>query len=310
MSNFGKVAVLLGGPSNEREVSLMSGGAVLAALRERGVDAHAFDPAQRPLAELVRDKFQRVFIALHGRFGEDGTVQGALEVMGIPYTGSGVLASALALDKMRTKQIWRSVGVPTAAFFEMHSADDAAEVLKTLGAPVMVKPVREGSTLGITKASDEASLREAYRVAVQCDPIVMAESFIAGRELTVAVLDGRALPIIHIEAPDGNYDYQNKYFTNTVKKHCPAALKPGLTEAIQADTLKAFKALDCRGCARADVMLRDDGAYFFLEINTSPGMTDHSLVPIAAKQVGIAFPDLCVRILSLASCERPAAHVG
>ncbi len=311
VTEFGKVAVLMGGPSSEREVSLMSGNAVVTALRSVGVDAVGFDPAQRSLLELPALGIRRVFIALHGRFGEDGTVQGALEILGIPYTGSGVAASALALDKYRTKLIWSALGIPTAPFVQMTDAESAPKVLSTLGAPVMVKPATEGSTIGIAKASTETELRAAFDAAFALDSNVVVESFVDGRELTVAVLGNRALPVIEIVAPEGNYDYQNKYFTDVVKYHCPADIPSAIAESIMRDTLRAFHALGCRGWARADVMMRADGSYAFLEINTSPGMTSHSLVPIAARAVGISFPELCVEILRGATTESnsKAAHV-
>ncbi len=303
MSNFGKVAVLLGGRSAEREISLLSGKAVLGALRERGVDAHAFDPADRALADLKREGFQRVFIALHGRFGEDGTVQGALELLGIPYTGSGVMASSLAMDKWRTKLIWQAVGIPSPRDMLVDAGSDWNNVARTLGLPLIIKPVHEGSTIGISKVTVASQLAGAYELAVRHDPVVLAEEFIAGKELTASVLGDDALPLIWIEAPDGNYDYQNKYFTDDTKYHCPSGIPADIENAIRADTLKAFKVLGCEGWGRADLILRADGSYRFLEMNTSPGMTGHSLVPMAARQAGISFPDLVVKILE-------GAHVG
>jgi D-alanine-D-alanine ligase len=305
-----KVAVLMGGPSSEREVSFMSGRAVLAALQSRGLDCIAFDPAERSVMELKTLGITHAFIALHGRFGEDGTLQGALEVLGIPYTGSGVLASALALDKYRTKLVWKSCGIPTAAFEMMNDAETAAQVLARLGGVVMVKPVSEGSTIGMSKAVDVASLKAALAEAKKFDSNVMIEQFIEGRELTISVLGNQALPIIEIVAPEGNYDYQNKYFTDVVKYHCPAQIPAAQYEAIQRDTLRAFDALGCKGWGRADVMLSSSGEYYFLEINTSPGMTGHSLVPIAAKAIGMPFPELCEKILTTASLETGTRHVG
>ena len=301
--NFGKVAVLLGGPSSEREVSLMSGNAVLAALRERGVDAHPFDPAERDLWELKRDGFDRAFIALHGRFGEDGTVQGALETLKIPYTGSGVMASALAMDKWRTKLVWLAAGIPTPRFAIAEPGTDWARVLDRLGLPVFVKPAHEGSTLGITKVRTAADLAPAVAFAATFDPLVIVEEFAEGQELTASILGDEALPLVRIEAPGGNYDYQNKYFTDDTKYHCPAGVRPDVESAIRRDALAAFRVLGCRGWGRADVMLRADGRFSFLEMNTSPGMTGHSLVPIAARAVGIAYPDLCLRILEGAALE-------
>jgi D-alanine-D-alanine ligase len=300
---FGKVAVLLGGRSAEREISLLSGKAVLGALRERGVDAHAFDPADRELADLKRDGFQRAFIALHGRFGEDGTVQGALELLGIPYTGSGVMASGLAMDKWRTKLIWQAVGIPSPRDMLLDASSDWKQVAQKLGLPLIVKPVHEGSTIGISKVTSASQLPGAYELAARHDPVVLAEEFIAGKELTASVLGDEALPLIWIEAPDGNYDYQNKYFTDDTKYHCPSGIPAAIENQIRADTLKAFKVLGCEGWGRADLILRSDGSYSFLEMNTSPGMTGHSLVPMAARQAGISFPDLVVKILE-------GAHVG
>ncbi|HKO87954.1 MAG TPA: D-alanine--D-alanine ligase [Burkholderiales bacterium] len=303
MNRMGKVAVLLGGPSSEREISLMSGQAVLQALRSQGVDAHAFDPAARPLADLALEGFDRVFIALHGRFGEDGTVQGALETMSIPYTGSGVMASALAMDKWRTKLLWLQGGLPTPSYRVLTAKSDWAQVMNDLGASVMVKPAHEGSSIGITKASDAQSLAAAYEAAAKLDSLVIAEQFIAGAELTAAVLGDQALPLVRIEAPSGNYDYQNKYFTDEVRYHCPAGLPPALEARIQAVAVDAFRLLGCRGWARADVMLDANDEPWLLEMNTSPGMTSHSLVPMAAREAGIAFEELCLRILDMAATE-------
>ncbi len=303
--NFGKVAVLLGGPSSEREVSLMSGNAVLAALRERGVDAHPFDPAERDLWELKRDGFDRAFIALHGRFGEDGTVQGALETLKIPYTGSGVMASALAMDKWRTKLVWQAAGIPTPRYRVVDARTDWMGVVAALGLPLIVKPAREGSTIGITKVAkvDHDELAVAYAEAARHDALVLVEEFVAGRELTASIVNGRALPLIRIEAPQGNYDYHNKYFSDETKYHCPAGLPDAQEQEIRATCLSAFAVVGCSGWGRLDLILRADGSYSLLEVNTSPGMTGHSLVPMAARQAGIAFPDLCVEILG-------TSHVG
>jgi D-alanine-D-alanine ligase len=303
MRSFGKVAVLLGGRSAEREISLLSGNAVLGALRSRGVDAHPFDPSQRPIAELKRDGFERVFIALHGRFGEDGTVQGALELLGIPYTGSGVLGSSLAMDKWRTKLIWKAFDIPSPRDALLTADSDFDQVARTLGLPLIVKPVHEGSTIGLTKVMTAAQLPAAYALAAKHDDLVLAEEFIAGRELTASVLGDQALPLIWIEAPGGNYDYQNKYFTDETKYHCPSGIPVRIEEEIRAVALRAFRALGCEGWGRADLILRGDGSYCFLEMNTSPGMTGHSLVPMAARQAGISFEDLVLRILE-------GAHVG
>jgi len=302
--DFGKVAVLFGGRSAEREISIMSGTGVLKALRSKGVDAHGFDPAERDLADLRREGYARCFIALHGRGGEDGTVQGALEFLGIPYTGSGVMGSAIAMDKWRTKMIWLANGIPTPRYRILRATDDWNAVAKDLGLPLIVKPASEGSTLGLTKVSDAAQLPAAYELAARkFHDIALAEQFIDGPEYTASVLDDEALPLIRIEAPKGNYDYQNKYFTDDTKYHCPCGLPAAEEKALQAQTLDAFRLLGCRGWGRADLMLDAAGKPWFLEVNTSPGMTGHSLVPMAARAVGISYEDLCVRILA-------GAHVG
>jgi len=302
-THFGKVAVLMGGKSAEREVSLKSGAMVLAALRKKGVDAHPFDPKERPLEELMRGRFNRVFIALHGRFGEDGTVQGVLEWLGIPYTGSGVLASALAMDKVRTKRLWAAEGLPTAAYEVLGKDSNLKAVAKRLGVPLFVKPASEGSSVGMSKVKRAGDLEEAFALAVNYDPVVIAEKFIEGPELTVAIVGERVLPIIKIETPREFYDYEAKYIANDTRYLIPSGLPAAKEKQIQALSLKAFQALGCRGWGRVDLMLDKRGRPFLLEINTSPGMTDHSLVPMAAKAVGIAYEDLCVRILEM-------AHVG
>jgi D-alanine-D-alanine ligase len=301
-SQLGKVAVLMGGMSAERDVSLMSGTGVLQALRSQGVDAHAFDPSERDLAELKRDGFARCFIALHGRFGEDGTVQGALELLGIPYTGSGVMASSIAIDKVMTKRIWRAEGLPTPASVEVDSAEATARAFASLGAPMIVKPAREGSTIGLTKVLMAEQCAQAYALAAQHDPMVLCEQFISGDEVTVPVLGtgatAQALPVIRIVAPDGNYDYQNKYFTDTTQYLVPCGLPDGEEVAIQALVLKAFQVLGCRGWGRADVMIdAQTRRPYLLEINTSPGMTSHSLVPMSAKAAGLSYEALCVKLL-------------
>jgi D-alanine-D-alanine ligase len=306
-SAFGRVAVLMGGPSAEREISLISGRAVLEALRSKGVDAHPFDPAERELHELKREGFARVFIALHGRFGEDGTVQGALEVLKVPYTGSGVMASALSMDKWRTKLVWDASGIPTPRFAMVKAGTAWDRVIDMLGMPVIVKPAREGSTIGLTKVSSPNDFTAAYALASRYDNLVIAEEFISGQELTASILGETALPLVRIEAPDGNYDYQNKYFTDEVRYHCPAGVRAQVEDEIRKVALKAFRVLGCRGWGRADVMLRPDGSYSFLEMNTSPGMTGHSLVPIAAREAGLSYPDLCVRILEGATLETAPA---
>ena len=302
---FGKVAVLLGGPSAEREVSLMSGTGVLGALRQKGVDAHPFDPLERDLWELKRDGYARAFIALHGRFGEDGTVQGALETLGIPYTGSGVMASALAMDKWRAKMVWIASGVPTPRYRVVDASSDPMKLVAELGLPLIVKPAREGSTIGITKVStvDRDEVHVAIADAAKHDALVLAEEFVAGRELTASILGERALPLIRIEAPGGNYDYEHKYFSDETQYHCPAGLPDAVEHAIRAASLQAFRLLGASGWGRLDLILRGDGSYSFLELNTSPGMTGHSLVPMAARAAGMSYADLCVEILK-------GAHVG
>ena len=310
--NLGKVAVLLGGASAEREVSLMSGQGVLQALREQGVDAHAFDPAERDLAELKRDGFARCFIALHGRFGEDGTVQGALELLGIPYTGSGVMASSIAIDKVMTKRIWRAEGLPTPEWQQVDSATATEQAFAALGSPMIVKPDREGSTIGLTKVTSIEQCAAAYALAARHDAMVLCEQFISGDEVTIPVLGSgegaQALPVIRIVAPEGNYDYNNKYFTNTTQYLVPCGLPEGEEAHIQALVLKAYRVLGCRGWARADVMIdaRTRKPYL-LEINTSPGMTSHSLVPMSAKAAGISYPALCVEVLRHATLDYPVA---
>lgn len=311
MSEFGKVAVLMGGRSSEREVSLMSGTGVLQALRSRGVDAHAFDPAERPLEDLVREGHSRAFITLHGRYGEDGTVQGALELLGIPYTGSGVMASAIAMDKVYTKRIWLTHDLPTPGFLLARSGADVATAAKRFGLPLAVKPSREGSTIGFTKLVSEDQCTAAFDVARRHDDDVLCEQFIDGRELTVAILgtgpSARALPVIEIIAPAGNYDYQNKYFRDDTRYECPAKLPAPLSDRIRALALEAFEAIGCEGWARVDVMLRrSDNEPFLLEINTSPGMTGHSLVPMAARAEGIAYEDLCLQVLASARLKTGA----
>jgi D-alanine-D-alanine ligase len=305
MTEFGKVAVLMGGPSAEREISILSGNAVLAALIAKGVDAHAFDPKERPLCDLSREGFARAFIALHGRFGEDGTVQGALETMGIPYTGSGVMASGLAMDKWRTKLVWLASGIPTPRFRVVDAATDWMRVVAELGLPLIVKPAREGSTIGITKVAgaDHDELALAYAEAARHDDLVLVEEFVAGVELTAAILGERALPLIRIEAPQGNYDYHNKYFSDETKYFCPCGLDESREREIREAALAAFSVVGCSGWGRLDLILKPDGSFHFLEVNTSPGMTGHSLVPMAAREAGLSFGELCVEILR-------SAHVG
>jgi D-alanine-D-alanine ligase len=303
MTQYGKVAVMFGGSSAEREVSLMSGNAVLDALLRSGVDAHPFDPADKPLSALHDEQFDRVFIALHGRGGEDGTVQGALELMKLPYTGSGVMASSIGMDKWRTKLVWQAVGIPTPEYEVLTADSDFAAVEARLGLPLMVKPAHEGSSIGIVKVSEPGQLAAAWRDAASLDRLVIAERFIAGREYTAPVLDNQALPLIRIAAPEGNYDYQHKYFTDDTQYFCPCGLPDALEAQMRDTVLRAFKVLGAEGWGRIDLMLDDEGRFYLLEINTSPGMTSHSLVPMAARVAGIPFEALCLRILD-------GAHVG
>ena len=303
VKTLGKVAVLMGGPSAEREISFLSGNGVLAALREKGVDAYAFDPAVHSLFDLSREKFDRAFIALHGRFGEDGTVQGVLETMKIPYTGSGVMASALAMDKWRTKLIWQAAGIPTPRYHVLTKNSHWLQIINDLKLPLIVKPAREGSSIGVTKVNTAAEFQFAFELAVKLDPLVLAEEFIAGQELAASVVNEKVLSLIRIEAPEGKYDYTNKYFEDVVKYHCPSGIRAETEANIRADTLKAFRVLGCSGWGRADVMLRPDGQYAFLEMNTSPGMTSHSLVPMAGRAAGLSYADLCVKILQTASLK-------
>ncbi len=306
-----KVAVLLGGRSAEREVSLMSGAGVLAALQQQGVNAHGFDPAGRSLGDLKAEGFTRCFIALHGRFGEDGTVQGALELLGIPYTGSGVMASSIAIDKIMTKRLWLADGLPTPVWKTVTSAEATVAAYAELaasGQPMIVKPAREGSTLGLSKVTQADQCASAYPLAAALDPEVLCEQFISGDEVTVPVLgsgaNARALPVIRIKAKDGNYDYQNKYFTDTTEYLVPAQLPEGEEAAIGQLVLRAFHSLGCRGWARADVMIDARSRQpYLLEINTSPGMTGHSLVPMSAKAAGIGYAELCLQILRAATLD-------
>jgi D-alanine-D-alanine ligase len=299
--NFGKVAVLMGGTSAEREISLMSGNGVLKALRSKGVDAHAFDPKESDLFDLKREGFARCFIALHGRGGEDGTIQGALEMLGIPYTGSGVMGSAIGMDKWRTKMVWIANKLPTPRYRILTGKEDWKALARELKLPLIVKPANEGSTLGLTKVTSVKQLPEAYEVAAKkYRDIALAEQFIDGPEYTASVLGEQALPLIRIEAPKGNYDYQNKYFTDDTKYHCPSGLPAKKEKELQALTMRAFSSVGCRGWGRVDIMLDKRGKPWLLEVNTSPGMTGHSLVPMAAKAIGIPYEDLCVRILEMA----------
>ena len=309
-TQFGKVGVLYGGRSAEREVSIMSGTGVLAALKSQGIDAHPFDPAGSTLAELAAEKFDRVFIALHGRFGEDGTLQGALEQLGIPYTGSGVMASAIGMDKVYTKMIWLMHGLPTPKYALLNADTELRRVPDTLGLPLIVNPPHEGSTIGITKVVGYSDMREAYALAAQFDDVVLAEEFITGREFTVAVLGrgatARPLPITEIIAPQGNYDYQAKYFGDATKYLCPAPLDAETAAEMERIAVEAYRAIGCEGWGRVDFLLRaTDNKAFLLEVNTSPGMTGHSLVPMAARAAGMSYEALCVEILRMASLKMP-----
>ncbi len=311
-SSFGKVAVLMGGRSAEREISLMSGQGVLQALRSQGVDAHAFDPAERDLGDLKKEGFARCFIALHGRFGEDGTVQGALELLGIPYTGSGVMASSMAIDKVMTKRVLLSENLPTPRYVLLrrgaYTAAEVDAVTDTLGLPLIVKPAREGSSLGLTKVVEHGGMAAAVALAEKMDADILCEQFVSGDEVTCPVLgtgaQAQALPVIRIVAPEGNYDYQNKYFTDTTQYLVPCGLPAGEEQAIQQLVLQAFRTLNCRGWARADVMIdKATRKPYLLEINTSPGMTGHSLVPMSARAAGISYEALCVQVLQTAALD-------
>ncbi len=303
MKKFGKVAVLFGGRSAEREVSLKSGAAVLAALQRSGVDAHAFDPAQRDLHNLLDERFDRVFIALHGRYGEDGTVQGALELMGIPYTGSGVMASSIAMDKWRTKMIWQAAGLPIPDFIMLNEHSDWDVVVQRLGLPLFVKPANEGSSVGISKVKQVGELKTAYEEAAKHDKLVIAERFIGGGEYTAAILNGRALPVIKIEPANEFYDYEAKYLRDDTRYLCPCGLSAAQEAEMQALAQQGFAVIGGQGWGRVDFLRGTDGKAYLLEVNTSPGMTDHSLVPMAAREAGISFEQLVVQVLE-------SAHVG
>ena len=310
--SLGKVAVLMGGSSAERAISLLSGGGVLQALQSRGVDAQAFDPAERNLAELKAEGFARCFIALHGRHGEDGTVQGALELLGIPYTGSGVMASAISMDKVMTKRVWRAEGLPTPRWVRLAPDEQQRERVRTvpdeLGLPLIVKPPREGSSIGVTKVHGYSEMQGAVQLAARYDPDVLCEEFIDGEEVTCPVLGegagARALPVVRIQPPEAGYDYQNKYFTDEVRYLCPSGLPEAEEREIQRIVVAAYRALGCRGWGRADLMIRArDRQPYLLEMNTSPGMTGHSLVPMSARAAGIAYEELCLALLAQARLD-------
>jgi len=303
MADFGKVAVMFGGKSAERDVSLNSGAAVLDALLRSGVDAHSFDPAYRNLQELVDENFDAAFIALHGRYGEDGTVQGALELLGVPYTGSGVMASALGMDKWRCKLVWQAANLPVPEYELLDEDGDLDEVASRLGLPLFVKPVNEGSSVGISKVREAGTLKEAYSKAVKHDKLVLAEQYIGGGEYTVALLGDQALPVIKIEPANEFYDYEAKYLSDKTAYLCPSGLSVEHEIEMQSLAKKAFALIGGQGWGRVDFLMSEEGCLYLLEANTSPGMTDHSLVPMAARQAGISFDQLVVRILEL-------AHVG
>ena len=319
VAGLGRVAVLMGGTSAERDISLLSGNGVLTALRSQGVDAHAFDPAGRDLVELKREGFARCFVALHGRHGEDGSVQGALELLGIPYTGSGVMASAIAMDKVMTKRVWLAEGLPTPRFVRLAEGEQSREQLRAvpdlLGLPLVVKPPREGSSIGISKVMGYSQMQAAVELASRYDSDVLCEEFIEGDELTCPVIGAgataEALPVVRIVAPEGQYDYQNKYFTDVVRYECPAGLNATEEDDIRSLVLTAYRVLGCRGWGRADLMLRRaDRRPFLLEMNTSPGMTSHSLVPISARAAGMSYEALCLRLLASAALDAPSGRSG
>ena len=319
VKSLGKVAVLMGGNSSEREVSLMSGQGVLQALRGLAVDAHAFDPAGRDLGELRRDGFARCFIALHGRHGEDGCVQGALELLGIPYTGSGVLASAIALDKIMTKRVWIAGGLPTPRYACLMPDEQSHERIRALpdelGLPLVVKPPREGSSIGFTKVLGYSQMQDAVRLATRYDPELLCEEFIDGIEVTCALLgsgpSARALPVVRIDAPEGNYDYQHKYFSEDTGYRCPSGLPADQEAEVQRLALQAYRTLGCRGWGRADLMIRaSDRRPFLLEMNTSPGMTSHSLVPMSARAAGLSYEQLCLQLLCDAALDNAVSAAG
>ncbi|KJV29936.1 D-alanine--D-alanine ligase [Aquitalea magnusonii] len=303
MKQYGKVAVMMGGSSAEREISLMSGNGVLNALRSRGVDAHAFDPAEKPLAALKEEGFERVFIILHGPFGEDGTLQGALETLGIPYTGCGVMASAICMDKWRTKLLWRGAGLPIPEFELLDENSDFAAVEARLGLPLFVKPATEGSSIGVTKVKQPGELKAAFEEARKYDPLVLAERFVGGGEYTCAVIDGQAYPTIKIEPATEYYDYQAKYFRDDTVYRCPSGLSEEVEQRARALCLQAFQVLGGQGWGRVDFLMDEAGGIYLLEVNTNPGMTSHSLVPMAARAQGISYEDLCLNVLDM-------VHVG
>jgi len=307
-SAFGRVAVLFGGNSSEREISLLSGNAVLEALKSRGVDAHAFDPRDLPLSDLLAARFERVWIALHGPGGEDGTLQGALEYLGVPYTGSGVMGSAIGMDKLRTKRLAVAVGVPSADFVVLTGPQDFELALERLKLPLIVKPATQGSSVGMTLVERAEELAAAFAAAVKLESLVFAEPWIPGKEYTVAILQGEALPAIRIETPKTFYDYEAKYFRDDTRYFCPSGLPAGAEAHLKSLALAAFESAGASGWGRADFMMDAAGRPLLLEINTIPGMTSHSLVPMAARAIGIDFPELTWRVLETSFTRLPTPH--
>ncbi len=296
--NFGKVAVMMGGSSAEREISLQSGQAVLDALQRQKIDAHIVDPQKDMMTQLEKGKYDRVFIALHGRGGEDGLMQGMLETLGLPYTGSGVLGSSLAMDKCRSKRIWQSYEIPTPPFVELDEHSDWVDVAKYLGLPLIVKPVREGSSYGASKVKELNEMENAWRQACEYDERVMAESWIEGDEYTVSILADESLPMIRLETPREFYDYEAKYIAESTQYHCPSGLDVEIENELSKLAVDAFQALDASGWGRVDLMVDANGKPWLIEVNTIPGMTSHSLVPMSAKGAGINFDELTLKILA------------
>ncbi|PRB84419.1 D-alanine--D-alanine ligase [Pseudomonas sp. MYb185] len=297
---FGRVAVLYGGTSAEREVSLKSGAAVLSALQGAGVNAFGIDAGADLAERLITERPDRVFIALHGRGGEDGSLQGLLECLRLPYTGSGVMASALAMDKLRTKQVWQSLGLPTPAYAVLRDESECPSVVEQLGTPLIIKPIHEGSSIGMAKVESLAGLQAAWTQAQKYDDVALVEQWITGAEFTVGILDGKVLPVIRLSTPNTFYDYQAKYLASDTQYQCPCGLSAEREAELAELSLRAFDAVGCRGWGRVDVMQDSDGSFYLLEVNTAPGMTDHSLVPMAAAAAGMSFTDLVLAILASA----------
>jgi len=302
-NKYGKVAVLMGGTSAERKISLRSGNAVLSALLENDVDAHALDVGKDVIQQLIGGNYDRVFNMLHGRVGEDGVIQGAMELLELPYTGSGVLASAVGMDKLRTKEIWLANDLPTPNFYIVDDKTDPDVIVKSLGLPIIIKPLREGSSIGMSKVNTVDELKPALENAMQYDAHVLAEKWIEGDEYTAAVIDGQSLPLIRLETPNIFYDYEAKYVSNTTNYHCPSGLPKEKEKELQALALEAFDAVGANGWGRVDMMMDASGIAYLIEINTLPGMTDHSLVPMAAKQAGMDFKTLVMKILDSSLSE-------